>query len=319
MISYAQNLEDVLLARVFREQSTGFYVDVGAADPTEASITKHFYDSNWRGINVEPGCRFSKLAQARPRDINLSMALSDSPGKRMFVEYLDIPTRSGLEATLYIDPAGLGESIRHEVPVRTLRDVLAEHAPDTIDFMSVDVEGHEREVLSGNDWTRFRPRVLVIESTLPNTSTPCHERFEPILTAAGYQYVYFDGINRYYLRSEDSALAVHFQVPVNCFDNYKTYREIQTEQRLHDSHQQLDAHLLKKVEAQRKEIEWRTQVMETQRKEIDLRVEQRGERCLELDSLIAGMGPRTLKLVIWIARCLTRIRSVLRLLSGPRG
>ena len=77
MISYAQNREDVLLARVFHDVKAGFYVDVGANDPEHCSVTKHFYDLGWRGINFEPGRVFEKLAAARPRDINLNVAASD--------------------------------------------------------------------------------------------------------------------------------------------------------------------------------------------------------------------------------------------------
>ena len=72
MISFAQNFEDVMLYRVFRGQPTGFYIDVGAADPTHRSVTRLFYDLGWRGINIEPRQMFfEELQHARPRDINL--------------------------------------------------------------------------------------------------------------------------------------------------------------------------------------------------------------------------------------------------------
>ena len=78
LVSYAQNREDVLLYRALSGQSKGFYIDVGANDPTVCSITKSFYDMGWNGINIEPvrGV-FQRLADHRTRDINLNIGISN--------------------------------------------------------------------------------------------------------------------------------------------------------------------------------------------------------------------------------------------------
>src|ERR1700757_2835515 len=82
-ISYAQNYEDVILWRALRDVEQGFYVDVGAADPEEWSVTRAFYDRGWSGINVEPLDEyFGKLMQARPRDTNLKVLVGREPGIR---------------------------------------------------------------------------------------------------------------------------------------------------------------------------------------------------------------------------------------------
>ena len=76
MISYAQNFEDVVLERVFKGQEKGFYIDIGAWDPDVDSVTKHFHLKGWSGINAEPVDQyFEKLQAARPRDINLNVAI----------------------------------------------------------------------------------------------------------------------------------------------------------------------------------------------------------------------------------------------------
>src|SRR6202034_3167272 len=83
MISYAQNFEDVMLRRVFRDRKQGFYIDVGAMDPVVESVTKFFYDEGWSGINIEPNEWFySKLLQDRPRDINLNLAVGEREEKK---------------------------------------------------------------------------------------------------------------------------------------------------------------------------------------------------------------------------------------------
>lgn len=221
MVSYAQNCEDVLLERVFADVEQGFYVDVGANDPDHCSLTRHFYNHGWRGINFEPGTIFEKLRQARPRDINLNIAVSASPGSLPFHEY---PAASGL-ATLEaappdVRPELLAGAVTRTVPVRPLRDVFAELQPPPIDFLSVDVEGHERQVLLSNDWSRWRPRVLVIEAVLPARQVPSHQHWEDVVLAADYRFACFDGINRFYVRREDEALLPRLAAPANVLDEF---------------------------------------------------------------------------------------------------
>ena len=87
MISYAQNFEDVMLARVFAGRNTGFYVDVGAADPVNLSVTKWFYDLGWSGLNIEPNKQlFERLAADRPRDINLACGVGAVATDAQFFE-----------------------------------------------------------------------------------------------------------------------------------------------------------------------------------------------------------------------------------------
>ena len=90
MISYAQNYEDVILNRAFGGKPRGFYIDVGAWDPTVDSVTKHFYDLGWSGINVEPAAEpFRALQTERPRDLNLQVALGDCRAMGNFYEVAD--------------------------------------------------------------------------------------------------------------------------------------------------------------------------------------------------------------------------------------
>jgi FkbM family methyltransferase len=228
--SYAQNQEDVLLSRVFAPGLTGFYIDVGANDPVRHSITKHFYDLGWHGINVEPALEpFERLASARPRDVNLNVGVSDEPGKLSFFE---LPPESSGGSTFSADQAawhrdnGLPSEGRM-VEVTTLAHVCEEHVEGEIDFLSVDVEGHERQVLQGADWTRWRPRVVVVEATQPATTIPTHGEWEHILLDAGYLFAAFDGLNRFYVREEDKNLLPALATPVNVTDDYIPFEFLQ--------------------------------------------------------------------------------------------
>ena len=222
MISYAQNLEDVMLARAFVGVTQGFYIDVGGYDPDNDSVTRFFYDSGWRGINVEPVPeQYEEFVRRRPRDVNLRTALGRADGQLRFHDF----SPSGLST---MDPVAAARLREHgytcreyDVPVTTLAAVCRAHAPATIDFLKIDVEGAEGEVIAGADWRAFRPRVIVVEATRPLDGTPTHAGWEPVLLEHGYIFVWFDGLNRYYLRREDADLARYFRAPPNAFDDYQ--------------------------------------------------------------------------------------------------
>ena len=223
MVSYAQNHEDVLLDRAFPRGRPGFYIDVGANEPVRNSVTRHFYELGWHGINVEPGTYpFGLLAAERERDVNLNVAVSDAEGELTLYELP--PDVSGGSTLSDANAARHRESghpaAERTVATLTLARICERHADATIDFLSVDVEGHEREVLAGGDWEKWRPRIVVVEATEPTTTIPTHEKWEGILLGAGYLFVAFDGLNRYYVREEDADLAPVLAVPVNCLDDY---------------------------------------------------------------------------------------------------
>jgi FkbM family methyltransferase len=233
VISYAQNYEDVILARVFPGKTDGFYIDIGAADPIEHSVTKHFSDLGWRGINIEPiRSYWEKLTAERPRDVNLQVAVGERHETRTFYNISNqyLSTLDPATAALGVEAGG----VLTEEPIElwTLAEICQRHAADTpIDILKIDVERWEEQVIRGGDWVRFRPRVVVVEATEPNSPTPRFENWEPMFLAAGYLFVYFDGLNRFYLRSEDSALKVCFATPPNVFDRYRQHREIDLEQK----------------------------------------------------------------------------------------
>ncbi|WP_020494228.1 FkbM family methyltransferase [Verrucomicrobium sp. 3C] len=221
-ISYAQNFEDVILRRALAEVPIGFYVDVGAGDPVRGSVTKHFYDHGWRGINLEPDPQFwQRLASARPRDINLLMAAGARNEERSF--WL-IPG-SGLST--FREPYALDHrkqlglvSQAASVVVRTLDEIVAEHRVETIHFLKVDCEGSEADALRGFSFQAVRPWIVLVEATKPNSQEPSHEEWEPLLLAKDYCFVYFDGLNRFYLAKERMALRERLALPPNVFDRF---------------------------------------------------------------------------------------------------
>jgi FkbM family methyltransferase len=221
MISYAQNREDVLLHRAFPTPA-GFYLDVGAADPVEYSVTKWFYDRGWSGINVEPQPGYFAALQAdRPRDTNLNVGLSDRPGTVTLYEAPDRPGWSTMEPAVADGFLAQGiELVEREVAVLTLAEVCERYARGPIDFLKIDVEGFEPHVLRGADFARWRPRVVLVEATEVGRPVLNHDGWEPLLLDADYRFATFDGLNRYYVRAEDEDLVEKLRVPANVFDDF---------------------------------------------------------------------------------------------------
>jgi FkbM family methyltransferase len=229
MISYAQNFEDVMLERVFRNQSDGFFIDVGAGHPVLDSVTKHFYDKGWCGINVEPlrSC-FEMLTAERKRDINLNIALSNEQTLREFFTFPDGWGLSTLKCEYASKHQAAGfQCVASEIEVTTLEAVCERHVNRPIDFLKIDVEGSESEVLDGANWVKYRPRVVIVESVEPSTSIPSTQGWDEELISHDYLLAHSDGLNCFYVRKEERELMQHFLVPPNCFDEFQLFATVQ--------------------------------------------------------------------------------------------
>jgi FkbM family methyltransferase len=211
---YSQFYEDYILGYVFKDQKSGFYVDVGANDPDENSVTKYFYLAGWRGINIEPIPELvEKLNKSRPEDTNKGVAISDRPGQLTFYKGVQASGLSTLSPKIAASHRARGfKFTRIKIPVTTLNAVLDEHAKDKpeITFLNVDVEGFEKQVFSSVDFTRYHPRVIIAESTAPLSEMPTHQVWESILIANGYIFAMDDGLNRYYVHSSQESLLSKF-------------------------------------------------------------------------------------------------------------
>lgn len=222
--SYAQNREDILLARAL-SHSDGFYIDVGAGDPIEHSVTRYFSELGWSGINVEPQQQqYERLVYDRPRDVCIQAVVLDKPGHAVLTIPQDLPgfATSDMKVAEALRKGGI-PTIDVEVTAVTLTAICEEYVDTEIDFLKIDVEGSEAKVLEGADFARWRPRVVVVEATEQNSSIPSHARWEHLLTRHDYIYASFDGLNRYYVRSEDQALVPVLSVPVNVLDDWYPY------------------------------------------------------------------------------------------------
>ncbi len=211
-----------MLHRALRDIQNGFYIDIGANDPEIHSVTLAFYERGWRGLNVEPvEADRARLAAARPGDTTLGLAVGEKPGFLPFYVFAGtgLSTLSRAQAAEHV-AAGLSMK-ECVVEVTTIAEICRQFVSGDVHFLKIDVEGGERGALAGADFRNFRPWIVLIEATRPNSQEATHKEWEWLLADAGYNFVYFDGLNRFYVAQERySELAPSFQIPPNVFDNF---------------------------------------------------------------------------------------------------
>jgi FkbM family methyltransferase len=220
LVSYAQNFEDVILHRALTAVAKGNYIDVGAQSANVDSVSRMFHDLGWHGVHVEPVHAYAQeLRCSRPGDKVLQLAVGEERGTITFYE---LPTTglSTVDSAIAMGHRDEGfEVIERLVPLVTLDDVFTESGFEQVHWLKIDVEGFEASAIRG--WRGdARPWIVVVESTLPLSQVESHQAWEPMLLGLGYEFAYFDGLNRFYVAEAHRELLASFGPGPNVFDDF---------------------------------------------------------------------------------------------------
>ena len=156
---------DVIIENIFRDKKKGLYIDVGCQHPIKNSNTYLLHKKGWKGINVDLDVNNINLFNiARPSDENINIAVSNKVGETNLYFYHDkSPINTIDKKTSDFQKAKVSEI--KKVKTDTLTNIInkSKFHDYKIDLLSVDVEGHEIQVLEGFDFNLYNPDVIVIE------------------------------------------------------------------------------------------------------------------------------------------------------------
>ena len=189
---FPPNVEEELKEEFFSASSIGFFVDVGANEPKRGSQSWHLEQLGWRGVVIEPQPRLARQHKEERRAAVFACVCSSPRNAGKILPFQVSGIHSSLDLNFFV--AGMRKEEVIEVPARTLDDILEEaKAPSPIDFLSIDVESHEIEVLTGATLTRWQPRLILIEDLAFNT------RLHRYLLSHGYKWIRRTGLNGWYV------------------------------------------------------------------------------------------------------------------------
>ncbi len=168
--SYSQCGEDIIVKYIFDTLGIVFpsYIDIGAHHPFQHSNTALFYQLGSRGVNIEPDPGlFEKFPQSRPEDENLNFGVAKEEGQLEFfvMKNPTLNTFSRDKAEEYSAEQGVPISCVNQIPVIPLSQILERFGKGKFwDFLSIDVEGFELEILESHDWRKSSPKVICCET-----------------------------------------------------------------------------------------------------------------------------------------------------------
>lgn len=214
---FPHHVENELKEAFFGRSTHGFFVDVGANDPQLASQTWHLEQLGWDGVLIEPQPDLAEELRKFRRTKVYAVACSSpaNAGKALPLHVAGSPHMTGIHASF--DPNFAVPDMRRmgviEVPVKTLDEILIDvKAPVPIDFVSIDVETHEIEVLEGFDISKWRPRLMLIEDLALDL------RLHRYITRRRYKWIRRTGLNGWYVPADSP-------IPVSLFGRFQFLRK----------------------------------------------------------------------------------------------
>lgn len=168
-ISFARSGDDLQVYKLLNNASPGVYLDIGSWHPIKASNTYFFYLRNWKGICVDPNPELKPLFKKhRPNDIFINAGIGPSDSNLNYYMFQNSSMNTFSDA--FIHANHLQDKIKKtiKVPLLSIKEILDERLQphDRLDFFDIDVEGLDLQVLQTNDWEKYRPKVILIESDL---------------------------------------------------------------------------------------------------------------------------------------------------------
>lgn len=205
--------EDILLYNLFEGKTDGFFIEVGAYDGYTYAVSYAFESMGWTGLLVEPIPERYEACKARRTGARVAHAALSKKGSTGTATFSHIVSpKKHYEASSYLPDSVTGKrymrpptegTISLTVPLTTMSDLLAVDPPkDGVDFVVLDVEGGELNLLDGFDLAKYRPKAILIEDQAMGRDTTVLN----YLVGHGYEHVTWLSYNRLLVRKDEPAL-----------------------------------------------------------------------------------------------------------------
>ena len=162
--TYSAFGEDVEINKYFKKNLKGFYVDVGCYHPIKASNTLLLYQNGWNGINIDINKLSIDLFNfCRPKDINLNLAISNKKITKYYYQK-ELSLLNSIKKK-QAKQAFQGQILTKKIKSKSLNEVLdgTKFKNREIDFLDIDAEGADFEVLNSLDFKRYKPKLISVE------------------------------------------------------------------------------------------------------------------------------------------------------------
>ena len=193
---FAQFGEDIFVSIIFNDIKNGYYVDIGAYHPYKGSLTYNLHKKGWQGINIDLSKSSIDLFRiARPRDINLNCAISSITGETFYYENSPINQQNSLTKQ---------NDNQKKVSINsfTLNDVINNHNIKEVDYINIDTEGNETEILRSVDFKKIKPILITVEdNSFIINSTQKVEKIE-LMKTNNYELINIIGVTLFFIRKD---------------------------------------------------------------------------------------------------------------------
>ena len=195
-IHYGEFGEDVFINRIFKDIKIGRYVDVGCYHPFKGSLTAQLYKKGWNGINIDLSKSSIDLFNiVRKKDINLNLAISDFDGETNYYENSPINQQNSL-----IKDNDNQKKIK--IQCKRLSSILLENHYNSFEYLNIDVEGSEQNVINGIDLGKYRPILITIENNNLHLKDYIESEIYNILIKNNYTFINKTGVTNFFLKNE---------------------------------------------------------------------------------------------------------------------
>lgn len=224
-IAFGQNAEDVILTRAFQGTQNGTYVDAGAGHPTLGSITKNLYDHlGFYGVEIEPIPYLAGLlTKERPLNKVINVGIGTKSSNTNFYECKSDWALSTFDKKLKTQHESQGKNFEtQDVPLRTLNEILEEdkNVNPGFELLKLDIEGWETKILTTFNLQKWRPQIILAETTTPGTNPSRINTTAETLKPHGYEETFFDGTNPFFLHEDHKNLREKLSFPPKMSDYY---------------------------------------------------------------------------------------------------